>query len=119
MWEKLKSESKIYYTASRKNAIQTGGGPSTIKIDPILEQICAILGRGCTGIIGVQDSDSTEEVFSIDTKENSQELPKVICIDLPINTNIEFQDVESHENVSSTYFILFLFRTSRQHLSVL
>lgn len=58
VWEKLKSESKLYYTSSRKNATQTGGGPSLVKFDPLLEQVCVIMGRGCTGIEGVYDSDS-------------------------------------------------------------
>lgn len=65
IWEKLKSESKLYYSSSRKDTTRTGGGPSVIKIDPLLEQICGTLGRACTGIIGVPDSDylSDNEVF--------------------------------------------------------
>ncbi|KAL0879457.1 hypothetical protein ABMA27_003208 [Loxostege sticticalis] len=61
VWEKFKSESQLYHNNSKQNCIKTGGGPSVIKIDPVLEQVCAILGRGCTGILGVSDCDGDEE----------------------------------------------------------
>ncbi|KAL4721135.1 hypothetical protein ACJJTC_009415 [Scirpophaga incertulas] len=53
IWEKLKSDSKKYYAQITNNTTQTGGGPLVLKIDPALEQVCAILGRRCTGILGV------------------------------------------------------------------
>lgn len=59
-WEKLKSEAKIYFTASRRNTTGTGGGPSTVKVDPILEQVCSLMGRGCSGIDNVADCDSEQ-----------------------------------------------------------
>lgn len=64
-WEKLKTEGKIYFTASRKSATGTGGGPSTIKVDPIMEQVCSIMGRGCSGIENVADCDSEQLTLAV------------------------------------------------------
>ncbi|XP_041977483.1 uncharacterized protein LOC121731875 [Aricia agestis] len=63
--------SKKYYAQIKNSTSQTGGGPLILKIDPVLEQVCAILGRGCTGVLGVPDCDA----------ESGQEqtLPKIIC----------------------------------------
>lgn len=58
LWEKIKSDAKIYSGANRQNTIKTGGGPSTIKIDPVLEQASSILGRSCSGIEDVDDCDA-------------------------------------------------------------
>ncbi|KAH9638827.1 hypothetical protein HF086_012780 [Spodoptera exigua] len=58
MWEKLKSDSKKYYAQLKNKTTQTGGGPLIFKIDPVLEQVCGILGRGYTGILGVSDCDT-------------------------------------------------------------
>lgn len=56
MWDKLKTESKLYYQSAKLSVTKTGGGPGEVKIDPILEQVYStLLGRVCTGIIGVQD----------------------------------------------------------------
>lgn len=60
VWDKLKTESKLYYKSSKQNITGTGGGPSEVKVDPLLEQVCSLLGRACTGIIGVQDCDAME-----------------------------------------------------------
>lgn len=58
VWEKMKSEAKMYNSRNRSCTTGTGGGPSTTKIDPILEQVCDLMGRGCSGIADVSDSDS-------------------------------------------------------------
>lgn len=47
MWEKQKSESKIYYQNNKRSTTGTGGGPAEVKVDPVLEQVCVILGRAC------------------------------------------------------------------------
>lgn len=78
IWEKMKSESKLYYQKTRRSTTGTGGGPSDIKIDPILEQVCALLGRACTGIVGVQDCDS--DFISVAVEEDSA-LPKKLCLE--------------------------------------
>lgn len=89
IWEKLKSDSKLYYTSSGENATQTGGGPSLIKFDPTLEQVCMIMGRGCTGIEGVHESNSMTSQF--------ESQPIRMCIlseSLPIaEENREIQEI--------------------------
>ncbi|CAB3261074.1 unnamed protein product [Arctia plantaginis] len=80
VWEKMKSESKVYYNSSRRSAVQTGGGPSLVKTDPILEQVCSILGRGCSGIDGINDSDAptclAETTISVE-----ESVPKIFVFD--------------------------------------
>ncbi|XP_063897532.1 uncharacterized protein LOC110382059 isoform X1 [Helicoverpa armigera] len=61
MWEKLKSESKKY-VLMQNNATRNGDVLSTLKIDPILEKVCAFLGRGCTEKLEVPDSDAETEL---------------------------------------------------------
>lgn len=39
----------------------TGGGPVDTKVDPVLDQVCLIIGRGCTGIENVRDCDQEPE----------------------------------------------------------
>lgn len=85
VWEKLKSESKLYHNNSKQNCIKTGGGPSVIKIDPVLEQVCAILGRGCTGILGVSDCDGDEE-------SSVKALPKIVCIEDAPTVQCEYEN---------------------------
>lgn len=87
VWEKLKSESKLYYSSTRRSATQTGGGPSHVKTDPILEQVCNIMGRGCSGITGVSDSDAdfAESMIQI-------EVPKIICLG-DSQSDIEIEDI--------------------------
>ncbi|XP_028039899.1 uncharacterized protein LOC114250286 isoform X2 [Bombyx mandarina] len=58
VWDKLKTESKLYYQSAKLSMTKTGGGPGEVKTGPILEQVCTLLGRACTGIIGVQDCDA-------------------------------------------------------------
>ncbi|CAG9785593.1 unnamed protein product [Diatraea saccharalis] len=58
VWEKLKTEAKLYKSNLRENFNKTGGGPCITKIDPILEQVCSIMGRACTGILNINDSDA-------------------------------------------------------------
>ncbi|XP_053604216.1 uncharacterized protein LOC128671601 [Plodia interpunctella] len=87
VWDKLKSESKLYFGQLKRNTTQTGGGPSIIKFDPVLEQVCSILGRGCTGIIGVSDCDA-------DTGPEVFETPKVICIQDDSNIWKTIEDVD-------------------------
>ncbi|KAL4718028.1 hypothetical protein ACJJTC_015081, partial [Scirpophaga incertulas] len=73
MWEKLKSDSKKYYAKIKNNTTQTGGGPLVLKIDPVLEQVCAILGRGCTGVLEVPDCDA-------ETGQDTEKVHfKIIC----------------------------------------
>lgn len=67
----MKSEAKMYNSRNRSCTIGTGGGPSTIKTDPILEQVCDLMGRGCSGIADVLDSDS---VITIPINTNDLEL---------------------------------------------
>ena len=107
-WEKLKFESKLNYNNSKWSCTQTGGGPSIVKIDPVLEQVlvCAILARGFAGILGVLDCDAVEN--------NVANYPKVVYIDLPaVQKEIE----ESEEAIEippeepehlSTYIIFVL-----------
>lgn len=87
VWEKLKSESKIYYNTCKRDVTQTGGGPSVVKIDPLLEQVCAIVGRGCTGIIGIPDTDYSDDEKTV---KKVDAIPKVICLNnddiIPIET---------------------------------
>ncbi|XP_045503860.1 uncharacterized protein LOC123700650 [Colias croceus] len=83
IWEKLKSDSKKYYAQSRRDTSRTGGGPSTVKIDPVLEQVSTIMGRGCTGILGIPDCDA-------ETGGESEEIVKVICIE------DEFWETDGH-----------------------
>lgn len=71
----MKSESKIYYNAVKQSSVQTGGGPNIIKIEPVLEQVCTILGRACTGITGVADCDADETGMG-----STMAFPKIICI---------------------------------------
>lgn len=54
----MKNDAKMYNSRNRSCTTGTGGGPSTTKIDPILEQVCDLMGRGCSGIADVPDSDS-------------------------------------------------------------
>lgn len=76
VWEKMKSEAKTYNSRNKSCAIGTGGGPSTMKTDPILEQVCELMGRGCSGIADVLDSDSviTIPISSINTNVIDPEL---------------------------------------------
>ncbi|CAG9782435.1 unnamed protein product [Diatraea saccharalis] len=89
VWEKPKSDSKLYYSSTRRNISQTGGGP--LKTDPILEQVCTIMGRGCSRLEGISDSDALTSVeIPICTEES---LPKVLFIntgeDMEIDTATE------------------------------
>ncbi|XP_059055008.1 uncharacterized protein LOC131849040 [Achroia grisella] len=82
LWDKMKTESKLYYQSNRCNIIATGGGPSEVKVDPIMEQVCGLLGRGCTGILSVQDKieekmENTEECTkeNVDPEANRKDVP--------------------------------------------
>ncbi|CAG9094390.1 unnamed protein product [Plutella xylostella] len=57
-WDKLKTEAKIYNGKNKKGVMGTGGGPSTVKSDPVLDQACDLLGRACSGMLAVNDSDA-------------------------------------------------------------
>lgn len=96
VWEKMKSESKTYYSLSRRNATQTGGGPSVVKIDPILEQVCNIMGRGCTGIVGVSDSDADLIIHEMKT------MPKVKCNDESETSAIEIEVIEINNEIDNS-----------------
>lgn len=61
---------------NKTSTSQSGGGPKIIKIDPVLDQVVGILGRGCTGISGVADCDAPET-----GAECALALPKVICLE--------------------------------------
>lgn len=50
----------MYYNTLKQSSKQTGGGPSIVKIEPVLEQVRTLLGRSCTGITGVADCDADE-----------------------------------------------------------
>ncbi|XP_045778137.1 uncharacterized protein LOC123876054 [Maniola jurtina] len=58
VWEKMKTDAKLYKSRFKSSHSGTGGGPSCFNPDPILEQVSDLMGRGCTGIAGVQDSDA-------------------------------------------------------------
>ncbi|XP_023953024.2 uncharacterized protein LOC112056780 [Bicyclus anynana] len=62
VWEKIKREAKIYKKSWKTGCNGTGGGPPVI--DPFLEQVCDLIGRGCSGTAGDQDSD-TESISSL------------------------------------------------------
>lgn len=57
MFNKLKSDSKVYKAKQRCNVMGTGGGPSTVKDEPILAEVLTMIGQGGVGIEGVNDSD--------------------------------------------------------------
>lgn len=56
----MKTDAKLYKALSRSSHSGTGGGPSCVKTDPILEQVSDLMGRACTGITDVQDSDADQ-----------------------------------------------------------
>lgn len=84
LWENLKTESKLYYNYNKTSTSQTGGGPKIIKFDPVLDQVVAILGRGCTGISGVADCDGPET-----GAECAISLPRVICLENELQPSYE------------------------------
>lgn len=92
VWDKMKTESKLYYSSTRRDTTQTGGGPSEVKTDPILEQVCNILGRGCTGIVNVTDSDwveiETGDFPTLTNLEVKEPIPKKVCFDDVQNAEI-------------------------------
>ncbi|KAK4887383.1 hypothetical protein RN001_003654 [Aquatica leii] len=57
IWNKLKSDSKVYKAKQRINIVTTGGGPAEVKDDPILEKVLVLIGRSGVGLEGVIDSD--------------------------------------------------------------
>ncbi|XP_048485580.1 nuclear apoptosis-inducing factor 1-like [Plutella xylostella] len=93
-WDKLKTEAKIYKGKNNKGVMGTGGGPSTVKSDPVLDQACDLLGRACSGMLAVNDSDAdiptSGELESsmfhdiateveIYEREGEQDVPMVSC----------------------------------------
>ncbi|CAK1582841.1 unnamed protein product [Parnassius mnemosyne] len=60
VWEKMKTDAKLYKALSKSSHNGTGGGPSCVKTDIILEQVSDLMGRACTGITDVQDSDADQ-----------------------------------------------------------
>ncbi|KAL4709397.1 hypothetical protein ACJJTC_001193 [Scirpophaga incertulas] len=94
MWEKLKSDSKKNYVQLKNNTTQTWGGPLVLKIDPVLEQVCAILGRRCTGVLGVSDCDAetgqdTEKVhFKVICTQNKHKKAQVQIYEWVIDENL-------------------------------
>ncbi|XP_069362389.1 myb/SANT-like DNA-binding domain-containing protein 4 [Maniola hyperantus] len=75
VWEKMKTDAKLYKSRSRSSYTGTGGGPSSFNADPILEQVSDLMGRGCTGIAGVQDSDADQQSSSNPIQSESSSLP--------------------------------------------
>lgn len=88
VWEKMKSEAKMYNSRNRSCTIGTGGGPSTLKTDPILEQVCDLMGRGCSGIADVFDSDSviTMSINNSNDLELINEESQTIILDAELIT---------------------------------
>lgn len=84
VWEKMKSESKLYYTKTRRHLAQTGVVLTAIKIDPILERVCEILARG-TEIENDTDSDSIVQ---------EPNFAKVVCVD---TANCETDTTQLHD----------------------
>ncbi|KAL4721445.1 hypothetical protein ACJJTC_007162 [Scirpophaga incertulas] len=105
MWEKLKRDSKKNYAQIKNNTTQTWGGPLVLKIDPVLEQVCAILGRRCTGVLGVSDCDAetgqdTEKVhFKVICTQNKllQPAEEVNMQTIAETNTLEAQEVQIYE----------------------
>uniref|UniRef100_A0A2A4JRW7 Regulatory protein zeste n=1 Tax=Heliothis virescens TaxID=7102 RepID=A0A2A4JRW7_HELVI len=98
VWEKLKSEAKMYNSRNRRCTTGPGGGPSSVKIDPILEQACDLLGRGCSDNSEVFDSDSviTQPIINENKSElHNEELQNLILdteLGIPIHEVKEGED---------------------------
>lgn len=65
VWNKLKSESKVYKAKQKWCTTGTGGGPSTSSNDPILDQTLELIGRAGVGVSNVNDSDDNRVFRSI------------------------------------------------------
>ncbi|XP_035432689.2 uncharacterized protein LOC118264321 isoform X1 [Spodoptera frugiperda] len=89
MWEKLKSASKSYYFSTRESIEQTGS-TCTVKRDPILAQVCTMLGHSCSEIEEENASNVVEAIIS-ECDSDSESLPKVVnCeidVDIPFAAN--------------------------------
>ncbi|XP_044765772.1 uncharacterized protein LOC123322018 [Coccinella septempunctata] len=57
LWEKMKSEAKIYYNRSKQDTLQIEGESSVMKVDRLLEQVCFLLGGGYSSVADVKDCD--------------------------------------------------------------
>ncbi|CAH1645373.1 unnamed protein product [Spodoptera littoralis] len=83
MWEKLKSASKSYYFSTRESIEQAGSGTCTVKRDPILAQVCTMLGHSCTEIEEENVSNVVEAVIS-ECDSDNESLPKVINCEIDV-----------------------------------
>ncbi|XP_072383792.1 uncharacterized protein [Diabrotica undecimpunctata] len=62
MWNRMKSECKVYKAKLKINIAKTGGGTSDIKEDPLLDLIANLIGRAAVGIANVNDCDAIPDV---------------------------------------------------------
>lgn len=72
VWEKLKSEGKSYYAALRTEETEPCGRPDPRRIDLVLEQVCSVLWRSCTGVTSGPEND-WEEVQKQPVQEDTSE----------------------------------------------
>ncbi|CAH1111434.1 unnamed protein product [Psylliodes chrysocephalus] len=57
IWNKMKYEAKTYKSKLKVDVMGTGGGPSTLKENSILEEVLLLIGRAGVGIENIYDSD--------------------------------------------------------------